>query len=152
MKKLFIITTILLFICLLILWILPEEKEQATNNNNNPSTENYEYQNIDTDIDLYNNLSNLYYIKKNHLKDFIVEKKTFLLVVISNNNDSKKFTKKINELLSDSEFYAYVIDEEQMNNIDKTPTILFYEDGIESLKTIKTNKIDKYLKEYNYIK
>ncbi len=152
MKKLFIITTILLFICLLILWILPEEKEQATNNNNNTITENYEYQNIDTDIDLYNNLSNLYYIKKNHLKDFIAEKKTFLLVVISNNNDSKKFTKKLNELLSDSEFYAYVIDEEQMNNIDKTPTILFYEDGIESLKTIKTNKIDKYLKEYNYIK
>ena len=151
MKKLFIITTILLFVCLFILAILPKE-EVKKEKSDSISTENYEYQNIDTDITIYNNLSNLYYINNNHLQSFIKEHNTFSLVVISNNKESKELTNKLNNLLDNSEFYTYIIDQKELSSIKKTPTIIFYIDGEEVLKTTKVDNIKKLYKEFGYLK
>lgn len=151
MKKLFIITTILLFVCLFILAILPKE-EVKKEKSDSISTENYEYQNIDTDITIYNNLSNLYYINNNHLQSFIKEHNTFSLVVISNNKESKELTNKLNNLLDNSDFYTYIIDQKELSSIKKTPTIIFYIDGEEVLKTTKVDNIKKLYKEFGYLK
>ena len=150
MKKLFFITTILLLICLFLLTVLPKEEQKE--NKDSINTNNYEYNNIDTDIDLYNNMSNLYYIKNIHLNDFIKNNKTFTIVVISDNKESKKLTDKLNSILKDSEFYAYIIDKKEMkSSITKTPTLIFYIDGEEVLKTTKVDNIKKLLKEYGYL-